>query len=226
MKCKCLGRYATWVCRAVLAGSLLMAPMVTENFVTASNASTSVTTTDEADAILKEAKAIVAQPETFYTLYVGMPHSDFRANFSNLPGWQQVRYHDNYKDPWITKKTASWEYERMLPMGNRLVKQNVRIWQLYNGPIYNVGVTFVIPDKATAAKMYKEMYTVLKNRYPAFETAVPYRLTTNHHYTPIMQASPGVWVQLLFYKSLGIQKGPASYEVYYMLDGGQAYNLY
>lgn len=88
IKCKRLGKYATWVCRTVLAGSLLMAPMVTENFVSASNASTSVTTADEADAILKEAKAIVAQPETFYTLYVGMPNSDFRANFSNLPGWQ------------------------------------------------------------------------------------------------------------------------------------------
>lgn len=226
MKCKCLGRYVTWVCRAVLAGSLLMAPMVTENFVTASNASTSVTTADEADAILKEAKAIVAQPGTFYTLYVGMPHSDFRANFSNLPGWQQVRYHDNYKDPWITKKTASWEYKRTLLLGKRMINQDVYIKQLYNGSVYRVAVIFSGLDKVTGAKIYREMYNGLKNRYSSFETAIPYRLTTNHHYTPIMQASPGVWVQLLFYKSLGIQKGPASYEVYYMLDGGQAYNLY
>lgn len=225
MNCKRLGRYATWVCRAVLAGSLLMAPMVTENFVAASNASTSVTMADEADAILKEAKAIVAQPGTFYTLYVGMPNSDFRANFDNLPGWK-VGYHDNHKDPWITKKTASWEYKRTLPLGKRMINQDVYVKQLYNGSVYRVAVIFSGLDKATAAKMYKEMYTVLKNRYPAFETAVPYRLTTNHHYTPIMQVSPGVWVQLLFYKSLGIQKGPASYEVYYMLDGGQAYNLY
>ena len=226
MKCRCLGRYATWVCRAVLAGSLLMAPMVTENFVTASNASTSVTTADEADAILKEAKAIVAQPGTFYTLYVGMPNSDFRANFSNLPGWQQVRYHDDYKDPWITKKTASWEYERMLPMGNRLVKQKLRIWQLYNGPVYQVSNTFITTDKVTAAKIYREMYTVLKNRYPMFETAIPYRMTTNHHYTPVLKVSPGVYIQLLFYKSLRPTKGPAEYEVYYMIEGGHAHHVY
>lgn len=223
MKCKCLGRYATWVCRAVLAGSLLMAPMVTQNFVAASNASTSVTTTDEADAILKEAKAIVAQPGTFYTLYVGMPHSDFRANFSNLPGWQQVRYHDNYKDPWITKKTASWEYKRTLPLGKRMINQDVYIKQLYNGSVYRVAVIFSGLDKVTGAKIYREMYNGLKNRYSSFETAIPYGLIVRRDYTPSIQVSPGVHLQLLYYKNF---KEPNNYEVAYIIDGGQAYNLY
>lgn len=225
MKCKYLGKCATWLCRAVLVGSLLMAPMVTENFVAASNASTSVTTTDEADAILKEAKAIVAQPETFYTLYVGMPHSDFRANFSNLPGWK-VRYYDNYKESWATTKTARWNYERMHPMGNKFTKQIVYIDQLYNGPVYQVSNTFITTDKVIAAKIYREMYTVLKNRYPMFETAIPYRMTTNHHYTPVLKVTPGVYIQLLFYKSLRPTKGPAEYEVYYMIEGGHAHHVY
>lgn len=226
MKCKCLGRYATWVCRAVLAGSLLMAPMVTENFVTASNASTSVTTADEADAILKEAKAIVAQPETFYTLYVGMPHSDFRANFSNLPGWRQVRYYDNHEDSWMTKKLASWEYERMLPMGNRLVKQDIRIQQIYNGPIYNVGITFVVPDKVIAAKMYKEMYTVLKNRYPAFEKSVPYQLTGKRGHISFLEIKHGVGITLSFHKSLHPSVGQTDYQILYMIGGWRAYHMY
>ena len=218
MKCKCLGRYATWVCRAVLAGSLLMAPMVTENFVAASNASTSVTTTDEADAILKEAKAIVAQPGTFYTLYVGMPNSDLRANFDNLPGWE-VR-------SWIDNDTAERRYVRTLPVGKKRVEQGVIIRQINNGPVYQFMNIFTTTDKVTAAKIYREMYTVLKERYPVIEVDMPYRMTTNHHYTPSVQIKPGVYMQLLFYKSLRPTKGPAEYEVYYMIVGARSHYVY
>ena len=143
MKCKCLGRYATWVCRAVLAGSLLMAPMVTENFVAASNASTSVTTTDEADAILKEAKAIVAQPGTFYTLYVGMPHSDFRANFSNLPGWE-VSHYDDYKGSLAKKNITRWKYERVLPVKNSFIKQELYILGNFIMALYIIWVLHLL----------------------------------------------------------------------------------
>lgn len=222
MKCKCLGRYATWVCRAVLAGSLLMAPMVIENFVTASNASTSVTTADEADAILKEAKAIVAQPETFYTLYVGMPHSDFRANFSNLPGWEARHYESSVAN----KNITGWEYMRTFYEKDKVVRQKVSIKQLRNGPVYQHSNTFITEDKTTAAKIYREMYTILKNRYPMLEKSIPYRITTNLHYTPFFQASPSADIQLLFYKSINATKGSREYVVYYAIYGGQVYNLY
>lgn len=222
MKCKCLGRYATWVCRAVLAGSLLMAPVVTENFVAASNASTSATTTDEADAIVKEAKAIVAQPGTFYTLYVGMPHSDFRANFSNLPGWK-ARHYDTIV---ANKNITGWEYMRTFYEKDKAVRQEVKIEQLRNGPVYQYSNTFITADKTTAAMIYREMYTVLKNRYPMLEKSIPYRITTNLHYTPFLQVSSSVDLQLLFYKSINAEKGSREYVVYYAFYGGQAYNLY
>lgn len=222
MKCKCLGRYATWVCRAVLAGSLLMAPMVTQNFVSASNASTSVTTADEADAILKEAKAIVAQPGTFYTLYVGMPHSDFRANFSNLPGWK-VSHYDDYKGSLAKKNITRWKYERVLPVKNSFIKQELYIGQLYDGPVYYMGVTFVTSDKVTASKIYKEMYMVLKNRYSKFEKIFPYGMDKNRGESSYIEIEPKVLLNLSYYKDF---KKPTLYNISYGITGEIAYNLY
>lgn len=45
---------------------------------------------------VKEAKAISANPENIYTMYIGMPKSELDQNFSNIKGWKITNESDYF----------------------------------------------------------------------------------------------------------------------------------
>lgn len=127
----------------------------------------SITTSFAYIDIETEVAHISAQKETFYTLYLGMPEKELKVNFADILEWDKEFYKEPFK--------YGGHIERLIYDGNIKITELISIDQArQDGTVYQFSIVFSTNDKKTAAKIYKQLYAVMKNRYPNFSESVPF----------------------------------------------------
>ena len=114
---------------------------------------------------VKEAKAISANPENIYTMYIGMPKSELDQNFSNIKGWK-VTNESNYFN--IEREYSSWD---TIKAGSSLTQMS---FVLFDNTNHIRGVTnrFNMDSLRYATEIYETMFEILKNNYGTPERSI------------------------------------------------------
>lgn len=114
---------------------------------------------------VKEAKAISANPENIYTMYIGMPKSELDQNFSNIKGWKVTNGSDYFN---IEREYSSWD---TIKAGSSLTQMS---FVLFDNTNHVRGVTnrFNMDSLRYATEIYDTMFEILKNNYGAPESSI------------------------------------------------------
>ena len=114
---------------------------------------------------VKEAKAISANPENIYTMYIGMPKSELDQNFSNIKGWK-VTNESNYFN--IEREYSSWD---TIKAGSSLTQMS---FVLFDNTNHVRGVTnrFNMDSLRYATEIYDTMFEILETKYGAPENSI------------------------------------------------------
>ena len=114
---------------------------------------------------VKEAKAISANPENIYTMYIGMPKSELDQNFSNIKGWKVTNESDYFN---IEREYSSWD---TIKAGSSLTQMS---FVLFDSTNHVRGVTnrFNMDSLRYATEIYDTMFEILKNNYGTPENSI------------------------------------------------------
>lgn len=107
---------------------------------------------------VKEAKAISANPENIYTMYIGMPKSELEQNFSNIKGWEIMNEPEFFN---IQREYSGWD---TIKAGSSLTQM---AFVVYDNTNHVRGVTnrFNMDSLRYATEIYETMFEILKNNY-------------------------------------------------------------
>ena len=114
---------------------------------------------------VKEAKAISANPENIYTMYVGMPKSELEQNFSNIKGWEIMNEPEFFN---IQREYSGWD---TIKAGSSLTQM---AFVVYDKTSHVRGVTnrFNMDSLRYATEIYETMFEILKNNYGTPESSI------------------------------------------------------
>ena len=114
---------------------------------------------------VKEAKAISANPENIYTMYVGMPKSELEQNFSNIKGWEIMNEPEFFN---IQREYSGWD---TIKAGSSLTQMAFVVYDK-NYHVREVTSRFNMDSLRYATEIYDTMYKTLETKYGAPESSI------------------------------------------------------
>lgn len=112
------------------------------------------TITGLADEISKE-------PNTFYTLYLGMSPADFHENWDDIPGWSAQQGTES--------ATTFNTHTREIKLDGKKCQETVAVTYSSRNNIYYFSHTLYSNDVKLLAKYYTTVYNNCVKNYPGFE---------------------------------------------------------
>lgn len=109
------------------------------------------------------ADAINKTPDTFYTLYSGMPISDYQENWYGIKGWKQKRN-------WDTKYSTQDEFTRTYKIDGVTVKERVTVSFSKDLNVFAFGVEIQSDNPKIIEKIYNRLYDNACANYPEFSS--------------------------------------------------------
>ncbi len=124
--------------------------------------------------------AEMGQAGGFYTLYLGMPISDFRENWEDIAGWEHRRG---------SKSLGIWNemYSRSYEVEGAAVKEEVSMRLDENrGCVRAFSWRLSSDSEEVIGKVFVDMYDRLALRYPGFTAKIPMGYTAVDGHKPFM----------------------------------------
>lgn len=138
--------------KTMLAASIFALTLTASSFASYSNVN------ELADTINKE-------PGTFYTLYAGMPVSDYKENWYGIKGWKQGRN-------WGDDKGGQDVFARSYKLEGTPITEKVLV--TWNYPLNVFSFTFVVESNnpKIIEKIYNRLYDNACINYPDFSNSI------------------------------------------------------
>ena len=124
--------------------------------------------------------AEIGQKGGFYTLYLGMPVSDFHENWDGISGWKHNRG-SNYKDMWLDNFERSYKLEGKTVLENLSVMTDEK-----RGYVRTFRWKISSSSRDVIEKVFVNIYDRLASCYPGFTDRIPRGYTYINGHKPFM----------------------------------------
>ena len=116
----------------------------------------------------------ITQPGGFYTVYLGMPTSEYQANWSNVPGWTLLQPSKEAVEGEPFMPYHSDAFQRTYSVNGKDVKESFSVLtSKKHGIVFSFSDTIVSIDQHVIDEIFNEMYEKLKASYPDLRKAGP-----------------------------------------------------
>lgn len=118
---------------------------------------------------------------TFYTLYAGMPISDYHENWDGISGWQRMTKNYDNKTPHVWLDT----YRRSYKINNKQVKETVSVqtYEKYNS-VRNFDWKIESYDRRVIEDIFLNIYDRLASEHPEITERIPKAYTNVNNKKP------------------------------------------
>ena len=109
----------------------------------------------------------VVQNSGFYTLYLGMPSADFKANWGNVSGWKRIPHPKEAEQYEYASPIAYETFEREHKINGKDVTESVLVIVSKKlGTVWAFSCNFISYDKQIADEFFDKMYSKTLQIYP------------------------------------------------------------
>lgn len=177
--------------------------------------SLSVTITGLAATTVNElANDVSKDPNTFYTLYLGMTPSDFHENWDGIAGWTEQQGHDS--------TTYFNTHSREVKLDKKMFRETVSVTYSDSNNLYYINHRLFSNDVKALGMYYYYLYSNCSKNYPGFNKTVPYDPVPRKGLGHSMVLSDGTLVTLDFFR-LTPHGQPLKYKYYVGLTYASKY---
>lgn len=154
------------------------------------------------------------EPNTFYTLYLGMSPSDFHENWDGIAGWTEQKGYES--------STYFNTHRRDVKLDGKKFEETVGVTYSDTNNLYYISHRLFSNDVKALGMYYFYLYSNCSNNYPGFNKKVPYDPVPRKGLGHSMTLSDGSLVTLDFFK-LTPHGQPLKYKYYVGLTYASKY---